>query len=173
MVVGSDRATADDAGTGPDASATDHADATFDGIATIDAAAMVDPGASSDGSDGGATDAAEPDAAVKCDGGAAPYGGLGGVCVTIDLSSYDRSCESDSDCTAVAQGTHCNFDCEGACPNAAINVRGQTCYEQMLPQPYPLQPVPFCECGNLPYPLTRCIDGLCTFCARPGGCPSK
>ncbi len=108
---------------------------------------------------------------MSCDGGATPSGGLGGACVTIDLSAYDRSCVTDSDCTAVAEGMHCNFDCEGVCPNAAINVRGRACYEQALPQPYPLGSTSFCECGGIPAPDARCIDGQCAYCGG-GGCVS-
>jgi len=107
-----------------------------------------------------------------CEGAEVPSGGLGGACVTIDLSAYDRSCVTDSDCTAVAEGSHCNFGCEGACPNAAINVRGRARYEQALPRPYPLGPTPFCECGAIHAPDARCIDGQCAYCGGAGSCVS-
>lgn len=113
-------------------------------------------------------DVAEPDAAPNCDGGAAPYSIDAGRCVSVNLSSYDRSCASDSECTAISVGTVCNGGCRGACPNAAINVRDRACYEQTIPQP-PGGDM-FCECGNIAAPDARCINGICTFCQQPWDC---
>jgi hypothetical protein len=43
----------------------------------------------------------------------------GGTC-TLEASTYDRTCQTDSDCIAVFLGNLCTDDCMGDCPNAAI-----------------------------------------------------
>jgi hypothetical protein len=148
-----------DAGTGADANATADAGASFDATASIDAGST----------DGSAREGTQPDAGApsSCEGGAAPSAPDGG-CVAIDVASYDRSCASDSDCTAISVGMVCNGGCQGACPNAAINVRDRACYEQTIPQPP--GGAMFCECGNLAAPDARCINGVCTFCQPPWNC---
>jgi hypothetical protein len=85
------------------------------------------------------------------------------ACVTVDPSTYDRACASDSDCMAVIGGTLCAGAC--ACPaNAAINVDGQSRYQQTISV---LPPISF-ECNGCPpeAPRVLCIQGLCTYCPR-------
>jgi hypothetical protein len=85
------------------------------------------------------------------------------ACVTVDPSTYDRSCGSDSDCMAVIGGTLCAGSC--ACPsNAAINVDGQSRYQQTIAA---LPPISF-ECNGCPpeAPRVLCTQGTCTYCPR-------
>jgi hypothetical protein len=83
------------------------------------------------------------------------------ACVTVDPSTYDRSCGSDSDCMAIIGGTLCAGAC--ACPdNAAINVDGHSRYQQAIAV---LPPLSF-ECNGCPpqAPRVLCIQGACTYC---------
>ena len=68
---------------------------------SADAAASVDPPASVDAA-APADPPASVDAAVAVDAGR---------CVSIDPSSYDASCNVDSDCVTVGSGTLCINDC--------------------------------------------------------------
>ena len=83
------------------------------------------------------------------------------ACVTVDPSTYDRSCGNDADCMAVISGTLCAGAC--ACPaNAAINVDGQSRYQQTIAV---LPPISF-ECNGCPpeAPRVLCVQGVCTYC---------
>jgi hypothetical protein len=98
------------------------------------------------------------------EGGA--FNPFGAACITIDPSTYDRSCISRADCMPIQSGMICSPGCEGACPNAAINVNGKKRYLQTIDT----LPAFFCECGNEPISDVACISGVCTFCRA--GCPS-
>jgi len=79
-------------------------------------------------------------------------------CVNVDLSTYDDSCTKDSDCIVVPNGMMCPGWC--ACPNAVINVDGQTRYKQAVA---PLQSSlnNTCACPSVPLPV--CTQGVCKF----------
>jgi hypothetical protein len=101
---------------------------------------------------------------VECDTGVGPTNYPDGdACVNVDLSRYDRSCKSNSDCMAVTSGTICRPGCEGACPNAAINVDDKARYFEALAPLQVYGPDP-CECGFIPAPDAYCIQGLCIYC---------
>jgi hypothetical protein len=87
------------------------------------------------------------------------------ACVSVDLSTYDRSCVSDSDCIAVIGGTLCAGTCACAA-NAAINIDGQSRYLQTVAAQ--LSPISL-ECNGCP-PDARvlCIQGLCGYCLGDG-----
>jgi hypothetical protein len=84
------------------------------------------------------------------------------TCVRIDLSTYDRNCNTDSDCMAITGGVICPVDCLGACPNAAINVSGRMRYTQSVAQLPPRSDIG-CECGNLAGQLAFCNQRVCTY----------
>jgi hypothetical protein len=136
---GADESTKHDAGSGVDATATDEADATVNDQAAAVCNALCCPCASDDT----AADAAAPGTRA---------------CVNIDLSTYDTSCSTDSDCMAVLSGEYCAPTCQNACLNAAINRDGEARYWQTLEQATPQ----FCECGNY-QSHTFCNYGVCTF----------
>src|SRR5208283_2561625 len=66
------------------------------------------------------------------DGGAGGDGGSGsaGGCVDVELSTYDLSCQEDSDCITISAGQICPGDC--ACGGATINVSGQARYQSAV-----------------------------------------
>ncbi len=103
-----------------------------------------------------------PDASATVDAGDTAEGAAGQTaaeCVIIDLSTYDRSCTSDSECLAVTSGLACASGC--LCPNDAINAIGRTRYERTIA---PLAPAASgCSC-----PVDRalnpvCVQGVCTY----------
>jgi hypothetical protein len=82
------------------------------------------------------------------------------LCVDLDPSTYDQSCQSDSDCALVPVGTYCEgYTC--SCPSGTVSNAAVSQYEAAFAV---VQPAPDtgCEC-----PLAggaRCIAGTCTFC---------
>jgi hypothetical protein len=88
-----------------------------------------------------------------------------GVCVNVDLSTYDLSCKSDSDCIEITSGEICSGSC--ACGGSTINADGQARYDQQLSQ------VDLAPCGCPAFGVARCITGTCTLCPfGPNGTPS-
>jgi hypothetical protein len=99
-----------------------------------------------------------PDGSTTREGGALEGGGAseggtsdGRACVTIELSSYDRSCKADKDCTTIASGTLCSGGC--ACGDSAINASGEATYVAAikgiasLACPCPAEFAPVCDNG--------------------------
>ena len=105
---------------------------------------------------------------VSSDGGSATDSG---VCVDIDLSTYDQSCTQDSDCFVVTSGEICSGECalEGG---SAVNVSGRQRYlAAVAPIEVADESLPF-TCA---YPAwtTVCAAGQCSVCtggAVDGGC---
>jgi hypothetical protein len=98
----------------------------------------------------------------------------GATCVDIDVSTYDRSCQTDSDCINVSAGTICSgYNC--LCGGAAINADGQARYQAALASVQP-GPGPYCGCPYFGRP--RCLQTQCVYCPSsvgpmpaPPGCP--
>ena len=144
-----------DAGPHPDAgvSGTGGSDATFDSNVLQEG----DGGSTS--ADGAAVDAAAGD---------------GATCVDIDVSTYDKSCQTDSDCINVAAGTICSgYNC--LCGGAAISAGEQARYNAALGS-VEAGPGPYCGCPYFGGP--RCIQAQCVYCPSsvgpmpaPPGCP--
>jgi hypothetical protein len=87
-------------------------------------------------------------------------------CVDIVLSTYDESCQEDSDCIGITAGEVCNGSCD--CGGAVINVSGQARYEQAI------SGIVFADCPCIAGPIPTCVQGTCTRCglgANPPGCP--
>ena len=81
-------------------------------------------------------------------------------CVNVDLSTYDRSCTKDSDCTFIGTGMVCPGACNCGPGNAAINVDGERCYEQAVAQ---VALNNDCNCANWPTSwVPVCVQGVCT-----------
>ena len=121
--------------------------------------------------DGGvvsATDAAPADAGGDAESGDAAF------CVTIDPSTYDTSCQLDTDCINVTLGPICaGYNC--TCGGAAINADGQARYDAVIAS-VPPGPGPRCQCPYFGRP--RCVHAQCLYCPSsigpmpaPPGCP--
>ena len=93
-------------------------------------------------------------------------GGGGGSCVNVDITTYDRSCRSASDCVTISAGTICSGEC--FCGGATINVDGQSRYDDTV------RPVDTDACSCPAGPTPECIDNTCTICTGspndPPGC---
>jgi hypothetical protein len=109
-LIGSQTGASGDGGTGPDANATQGADSGPDASVAVDSGAMVEGGATAHGADAGAAAraAALANAVAHAVAGETAAPDSGEVCVKIDLSTYDRSCNRNSDCIAVASGQVCS-----------------------------------------------------------------
>jgi hypothetical protein len=139
-----------------------HADAGVSGSGGADAASGSDvllEGGGAASSDGATVDAAASD---------------GATCVDIDVSTYDRSCQTDTDCINVAAGTICSgYNC--LCGGAAISATEQDRYNAALAS-VQAGPGPYCGCPYFGRP--RCLQAQCVYCPSsigpmpaPSGCP--
>jgi hypothetical protein len=94
----------------------------------------------------------------------------GAVCVDIDLSSYDQSCTTDSDCAVVTSGELCANYCP--CGGSTINESQLGRYRAAVAD------VPTGECGCGLAGPPSCVSGTCQFCSMTPGndglpaCPS-
>lgn len=125
----------------------------------------------SQGNDGGTPDAISPDGSFDSHTVGTPETGSpppsdAGMCIDIDLSTYDISCTGDSDCISVTAGEICTGGC--ACGGATINASGSARYQAALNQVQTLG----CPCHALGLPA--CVNKQCTICGGPNptpGCP--
>jgi predicted small lipoprotein YifL len=113
-----------------------------------------------------ASAAGSPDAST--DGAAVTDAGLGEVdgCVDIVVSTYDESCQQDSDCIGITAREVCSGSC--GCGGAVINVSGQARCEQAI------SGIVFAGCPCFIGPAPTCVQGTCALCgfgAGPPGCP--
>jgi hypothetical protein len=149
-----------------------------------DASTRADAGVSGSGSDDDASGSSvlqeaggrmpSSDAAGVDAGAVDAAAGDGATCVDIDVSTYDKSCQTDSDCINVAAGTICSgYNC--LCGGAAISVSEQGRYNAALGF-VEAGPGPYCNCPYFGGP--RCIQAQCVYCPSsigpmpaPPGCP--
>lgn len=91
-----------------------------------------------------------------------PDSGL--VCVDIDLSTYDTSCETSSDCVGITSGEICTGSCE--CGGATINADGLNRYSAAISGIV----AGGCPCFEPGTPT--CVQKQCILCGlgQPG-CP--
>jgi hypothetical protein len=89
----------------------------------------------------------------------------GATCVDIDVSTYDQSCERDSDCIPITPGTICTGEC--VCDvGATVNRSEETHYQAALSGLGGTSGI--CACVSGPSPL--CLNHKCTLCDGPGPC---
>jgi len=78
----------------------------------------------------------------------------GGTCVYVDPSSFDHSCNVDSDCTSILSGDICSGQCDCG-GNTAINVDGESQYQDDVAG------IAFLGCPCPAPPPTVCVAGTC------------
>ena len=92
----------------------------------------------------------------------------GAACVDIDLSTYDTSCQQDSDCADITAGTVCTDSC--MCGGAAINTDGLGRYGAAIGT---IGTSLACPCAF--EGVVSCVANKCTICGfgpgQPVGCP--
>jgi len=121
-------------------------------LALAPACATVPHDVGSDGDSG-------KDTGDKGEGGASD-------CVTVDLSTYDHSCDKDSDCITVTRGPVCAgyyayCELQRSCGGVAISASEQARYESAVASVTPDTPPYSCpECAP-----PRCIEHTCTVCS--------
>ncbi len=82
----------------------------------------------------------------------------GGLCVDIEPSAFDTSCNTDPDCIGIATGNICSgYNC--ICPGASIGASSQAAYDATLGK-VPKGPS-VCSCPALGF--SRCIASQCVF----------
>jgi hypothetical protein len=118
-----------------------------------------------------------------CIGRACMYGQAAGTDSCVDASaqiimasSYDQSCQKDSDCVAIEEGDFCQPGANNGCTNAAINRTALTQYQADLAKTTagvcygltgcPLESGPCCQSG------VCAVDGQC-FDAVAGDASAK
>jgi hypothetical protein len=80
-------------------------------------------------------------------------------CLEVDLSTFDRSCDADSDCAVVA-----TVFCPGvACPSAEIRVEGLARFNEVFSHLPPNPRGVRGECGPLFSLAQACLYGVCTY----------
>jgi hypothetical protein len=97
-------------------------------------------------------------------GGSVGNGGDAKLCVEVALSSFDQSCNQDSDCATITTGTLCTGDCR--CGGATINQSGLARYESETSG----LGVSACHCPLEGIP--HCISGTCSLCGPGSPDPS-
>jgi hypothetical protein len=86
-------------------------------------------------------------------------GGSGnGQCVEVDISTYDTSCTTASDCIVIGQGDICADNC-GSCPTAPVSASEQARYNQAISGIH-FQGVCACPAEIAP----SCVRGKCVEC---------
>jgi hypothetical protein len=92
----------------------------------------------------------------------------GPACVNVDLSTYDQSCQTSSDCADITSGEICAGSCE--CGGSAINNSGLARYQATIAALGTSSECPCPADGAL-----ACIQNKCTICGfgpnQPQGCP--
>jgi hypothetical protein len=86
----------------------------------------------------------------------------------IAASSYDVSCNVDSDCTAVWFGDVCSLSCVGCATNGAINVTASNAYSHDVFKAVDGR-VGTCPCLPPLGPLVCCDHGACVYQSHCGG----
>jgi hypothetical protein len=98
----------------------------------------------------------------------------GDVCVDLETTSFDTSCNADTDCIGIYAGTLCSgYNC--ICPTATINASSEPAYGAMRAKVPSGKSVCTCPLFGTPH----CIMSECVFCPNPGlkpmslppGCP--
>jgi len=102
---------------------------------------------SGDDSDGGTT--------TSDDGGFTNDAGV--ECVDIDLSSYDTSCMTNSDCIVIQTGQVCDGNC--ACGGSPVNADGEATYEQAI------RGIMLAGCPCPAEAPPACVGNVCTPCS--------
>jgi hypothetical protein len=109
----------------------------------------------------GGVDVPPPDAG-SFDGGVFK-GDAGEACVEVDVSTYDQSCNTSSDCIAIETGEVCTGDC--ACGNGAVNIAGQARYDETV------NAVALGDCSCIAELPVQCLSNTCVLCTGSASDP--
>lgn len=112
--------------------------------------------------EGSSADGGGADGSGSGGGGGSGSGSGGGSCRDVALSSFDTSCQNDSDCTSVTTGTLCQGDC--LCGGSAINVAGEGAWQKDVAG------LGSSECGCPTFGTPRCRGGTCAMCLPGSSC---
>jgi hypothetical protein len=94
--------------------------------------------------------------------------GSNGTCVRVDLSTYDTSCNTASDCAYIQAGEVCDGYCP-RCGGDAVNAMEQSRYTSAIASLAPTLP-----CGCFVPPPPQCVDHRCVQSgAADGGAQSE
>jgi hypothetical protein len=85
----------------------------------------------------------------------------------ITASSYDQTCQSDSDCVSIAVGNFCVPSANSGCPSAAINKGALAQYQADLAKTQASACTSFGACPNA-YGIPCCQSGSCTMSGSCG-----
>ena len=120
-------------------------------------------GGSSTGTSAGASGAASGSSSASS--GISSSGSSQPMCVDIDLSTYDQSCQSPSDCIVVAGGRHCVGQClcGGATVNRSEGARYQSAIAGLSPG----------VCGCPAEVSPSCLGNRCTLCSGTASDPPE
>lgn len=91
------------------------------------------------------------------------------ACVTVDLSSFDTSCNVDTDCIAITTGVVCQAECFGCGNNAAINQSSEQAYESATSLVSEGSSACPCPASGAP----RCLSGSCFLCSLDPNSPTQ
>jgi hypothetical protein len=92
--------------------------------------------------------------AASCGGSTDTANADGGVCVAIDVSTYDQSCNAASDCIVIQTGNVCSEEC--VCGSSTVNASEEARYNEATSG---LLFSEFCDCP--PEPVLECTNHLC------------
>ncbi len=92
----------------------------------------------------------------------------GGACVNVDLTGYDVSCTTNSDCISVTSGDICPGSC--ACGGSTISQSGEAQYEAQYGAA--ISRIPLGTCGCPLSGIPECVGGTCVVCGPLFGLPA-
>jgi len=93
--------------------------------------------------------------------------GDGGICVDIETSAFDTSCNADPDCIGIYAGSLCaGYNC--ICPVSSISATSQAAYDATLAK-VTKGSGPVCNCPA--FGTSHCIASQCVFCPTPASNP--
>jgi len=82
------------------------------------------------------------------------------VCVSVDLSAYDRSCQNARECAPIGVGVLCSNQCLAQCGNALVNALELSRYQEAI-APLVDQSSGTCNCPAAGVPA--CVHGQCVM----------
>lgn len=92
-----------------------------------------------------------------------------GLCLTLDPSKFDNSCQIDDDCVTAGGGTFCDGKPWCMCPAATINASEKPRFDEALKQITSTVHESGMGCMCPFFGKATCIAGACTLCGGAAG----